>query len=254
MTGCNLEDTDLFKDREPYDVDFKDAHEFAEYWCGPCKEVDSYKVNGLIAHEMKDKEWGFTYIVYEGYYERGDTGIMDVYYTAETFSYYYLETFIEESDLDEYLDENGLTLDCGEIHKWDTGVLSYSAELNVRTDRTLTDDDAKEISTTVIDALADSMTEISLQNPRTHRKYSLPSGQLRGIRIPRLAPFITHGPAYTDIPWATGRTEPYPLSLTKRSTLLVISPITSSRDFWPAKYAWISSLTISMTAVSVDGM
>ncbi len=155
MTGCNLEETDLFKDREPYDADFKDAHEFAEYWCGPCKEVDSYKVNGLIAHEMKDKEWGFTYIVYEGYYERGDTGIMDVYYTAETFSYYYLETFIEESDLDEYLEENGLTLDCGEIHKWDTGVLSYIAELNINTDRTLTDEDAEEISTTVIDALAE---------------------------------------------------------------------------------------------------
>ncbi len=155
LTGCNLKFGGTTISGEPYDSEFKDAHEFAEYWCGPCKEVDSYDVNGLIAHEMKDKEWGFTYIVYEGYYERGDTGIMDVYYTAETFSYYYLQTFLEEADLDEYLEENELTLDCGDLYTWKTGVISYTAELNVRTERTLTDDEAQEISTTVIDALAD---------------------------------------------------------------------------------------------------
>lgn len=157
LTGCSYSAGSLFDTGEPYDSEFKDAEEFAEYWCGPCKEVDSYKVNDITVHEMKDDEWGFTYAVYEMWVERGDTGIKDVSYTAEEFSYYYLQTFIEESDLDEYLEENGITLDAGELQISDVTGLSfgYYAKININTDRLLTDDEAAEIMSKIEDALKD---------------------------------------------------------------------------------------------------
>ena len=60
LTGCGIRAGSIFNTGEPYDSDFKDAEEFAEYWCGRCKEVDSYQVNDITVHEMKDDEWDFT--------------------------------------------------------------------------------------------------------------------------------------------------------------------------------------------------
>lgn len=159
LTGCGISSgtRSIFSSGEPYDSEFKDAEEFAEYWCGPCKEVDSYQVNDFTVHEMEDKEWGFTYAVYELWVDRGDTGIKDVSYTAEEFSYYYLQTFLQEADLDDLLAEYDITLDAGELQISEaTGLtFSYIAEINIRTDRTLTDDEAADIMIRVEDALED---------------------------------------------------------------------------------------------------
>ena len=44
--------------------EYGSALEYAEKWCGPCKEVDSYEADDdLVIHKMKDKEYRFTYVV-----------------------------------------------------------------------------------------------------------------------------------------------------------------------------------------------
>lgn len=143
---------------DPYDSDFKDAHEFAEYWCGPCEEVDSYEVGDYTIHEMKDDELGFVYEVEEVYLERGeDTGLFDVSYSASQFGYYYLQRFIEEADMGDTLDKYGITLDCGELSYYKTMDVAYygGAKLNVSTEMTLTDEEADEIMASVKAELAD---------------------------------------------------------------------------------------------------
>ena len=38
--------------------EYGSALEYAEKWCGPCKEVDSYEADDdLVIHKMKDKEY-----------------------------------------------------------------------------------------------------------------------------------------------------------------------------------------------------
>lgn len=155
MTGCGIRLSS--SNRDPYDSDFKDAHEFAEYWCGPCEEVGSYEVGDHTIHQMKDDELGFIYEVEEVYLERGgDSGIFDVSYSASQFGYYYLQAFIEEADLGDTGDKYGITLECGELAYYKTtGVAYYSgAHLYVRTEETLTDEEADKIMSDVMGELA----------------------------------------------------------------------------------------------------
>ena len=64
FTACAL----ASKER-PYDSSFANAKEFAEYWCGPCEEIESYTVIAgnaeVIIHKFTDTEFGFTYTVVE---------------------------------------------------------------------------------------------------------------------------------------------------------------------------------------------
>jgi hypothetical protein len=158
LTGCGIRLSNSQADKDPFDSDFKDAHEFAEYWCGPCEEVGSYEVGEYTIHEMKDDEFGFVYEVEEVYLERGeDTGLFDVSYSASQFGYYYLQRFIEETDLDDNLAKYGITLDCGELSYYKTMDVAYygGAKLNVSTEMTLTDEEAAEIMASVKAELAD---------------------------------------------------------------------------------------------------
>ena len=158
FTGCGIRLGSSQTDKDPFDSDFKDAHEFAEYWCGPCEEVDSYEVGDDIIHEMEDDEWGFVYFVEERYVERGgDSGIYDVSYSASQFAYYYLQTFMEEADLDDIKDKYGITLDCGELSYYKETDIAYygGAKLYVTTEMTLTDEEAAEIMASVKAELAD---------------------------------------------------------------------------------------------------
>ena len=158
LTGCGIRLGSSQADKDPFDSDFKDAQEFAEYWCGPCEEVDSYEVGDYTIHEMKDDEFGFVYEVEEVYLERGeDTGLFDVSYSASQFGYYYLQRFIEEADLGDTLDKYGITLDCGELSYYKTMDVAYysGAKLYVTTEMTLTDEEAAEIMASVKAELAD---------------------------------------------------------------------------------------------------
>lgn len=158
LTGCGIRLSNSQADKDPFDSDFKDAHEFAEYWCGPCEEVGSYEVGDYTIHEMKDDEFGFVYEVEEVYLERGeDTGLFDVSYSASQFGYYYLQRFIEEADMGDTLDKYGITLDCGELSYYKTMDVAYygGAKLNVSTEMTLTDEEADEIMSDVMGALAE---------------------------------------------------------------------------------------------------
>ena len=158
LTGCGIRLSNSQADKDPFDSDFKDAQEFAEYWCGPCEEVDSYEVGDYTIHEMKDDEFGFVYEVEEVYLERGeDTGLFDVSYSASQFGYYYLQRFIEEADMGDTLDKYGITLDCGELSYYKTMDVAYysGAKLYVTTEMTLTDEEAAEIMASVKAELAD---------------------------------------------------------------------------------------------------
>ena len=67
FTACAL----ASKER-PYDSSFANAKEFAEYWCGPCEEIESYTVTAgdaeVLIHKFTDTEFGFTYTVEERYH------------------------------------------------------------------------------------------------------------------------------------------------------------------------------------------
>lgn len=154
FSGCSLlGGTD--RDR-PYDSSFDNAKEFAEYWCGPCEEVDVYTVEtsygDVIVHKMQDTEFGFVYSVEERV-EEYTTGVYSNYSTND-FSYYYLQTYLECSDLEDIVNEYSLTVDIGEIQESATESLPglYLPSVKIYTDLLLTDMECDLILDTFVGA------------------------------------------------------------------------------------------------------
>ena len=157
FSGCMMTPFSTGVRGEPVDSSFKDAHAYAEYWMGPCKEIDEYDGNESVIHEMRDKDLGFTYTVVESDVSSG-IGSHVMYY-SEDFGHYYLEAFLQESDVVKKLDKMdlGLSVRVNELKiSKDTGmILPNTPTLIIETDEKLSDEDAKEIISMVKDELED---------------------------------------------------------------------------------------------------
>ena len=157
ITGCGS--SDRFHGDRPYDSYFDTAKEFAEYWCGPCEEVDEYIVEtsygDVIVHKMQDTEFGFVYSVEERV-EEYTTGVYSNYSTND-FSYYYLQTFLEQADLDDIISEYSLTVELAELQESATEGLPgfFQPSIDIYTDLTLTEYENDLILETFVDALED---------------------------------------------------------------------------------------------------
>ena len=155
FSGCMKSPLSTNAYGEPYDSSFKDAHAFAEYWMGPCEETDEWDGNECIIHEMRDNELGFTYTVVENELSSA-LGSYKMFY-SEDFGYYYLEAFLENTDVVSTLEkmDKGLSVRVKELKiSEDTGMtLNYSPTVIIETGEELTNDDAKEIVTMVRDQL-----------------------------------------------------------------------------------------------------
>lgn len=151
LTGCGSS--------RKYDSEFEDACEFASYWCGPCEEVETYTVDTpsgeVIVHKLQDTEFGFVYTVEETVHEYS-TGVY-ASYTTHDFSYYYLQTFLEQADLDDIIDEYSLTVELPELQESATEGLPgfFQPSIDIYTDLTLTEYENDLILETFVDALED---------------------------------------------------------------------------------------------------
>ena len=153
FAGCGT--SDRFHGDRPYDSYFDTAEKFAEYWCGPCEEVDVYTVEtpygDVIVHKLKDTEFGFVYSVEERVeeYSSGDYSS----YTTVDFSYYYLQTYLECADLDDIIDEYSLTVDIGEIRASATEGLTglYLPGVDIYTDLLLSESECDLILDSFVD-------------------------------------------------------------------------------------------------------
>ena len=151
LTGCGSS--------RKYDSDFADACEFAEYWCGPCEEVDVYTVDTpageVIVHKLRDTEFGFVYTVEETVKEYS-TGLY-ASYNAPDFSYYYLQTFLEHADLDDIISEYSLTVELAELQESATEGLPgfFLPSIDIYTDLSLSEYENDLILETFVDELED---------------------------------------------------------------------------------------------------
>ena len=98
----------------PYDSSFANAKEFAEYWCGPCEEIESYTVTAgdaeVLIHKFTDTEFGFTYTVEERYHEYSNKSNPVASYYCRDFDYYYLKEFLNRTDLSPVTDKYDISL------------------------------------------------------------------------------------------------------------------------------------------------
>ena len=151
----------LINNDKSYSSSFDDAHDYAEYWCGPCKEVDTYSPkDGLIIHKMKDKEYKFTYYVSE--IETSYTFSSYSTYNIEDFGYYYLLEFLEEADLDAMIDEYDLTNEVDEPYRPNDErpeLCNYTPKIVISTDLTLSKSDSKKIANAILDGLEEFDSE-----------------------------------------------------------------------------------------------
>lgn len=140
---------------DPYDTTFRSAHEFSEYWMGPCEETNVREVNEVIVHEMRDEELGFKYTVDELHISSGYGAYPS--YNSEDFGYYYLKAFLERKDVAGILEkmDRGLSVSVREPYvSKDTGlIVNYNPTVLIETDEKLTEEDAKEIVTEVREQL-----------------------------------------------------------------------------------------------------
>ena len=137
--------------------EYGSALEYAEKWCGPCKEVDSYEADDdLVIHKMKDKEYRFTYVVSE---LRMTSSIYKYsVYNVEDFCFYYLQEFMDEADLEDIIDEYDLTIEVEEPKENTHGqpeLVSYSPKIMITTDMLLSEEDNSAIASELIDELED---------------------------------------------------------------------------------------------------
>ncbi len=103
----------------PYDSSFANAKEFAEYWCGPCEEIESYTVTAgdaeVLIHRFTDTEFGFTYTVEERYHEYSNKSKPVASYYCRDFDYYYLKEFLNRTDLSPVTDKYDITIEQDEL-------------------------------------------------------------------------------------------------------------------------------------------
>ena len=159
ITGCSFTGSNSSETDRPYDSYFKDAKEWAEFWCGPCEQIDKRKedcddndyYDYIEYYTMKDSEFGFTYTV-NAYWKRYGSILNKpkAEYYCNDFDKPYMQEFIKATDFSPITDKYGLTVDIK-----DDGNGYYIATLILQTDRDLTEEEAGEIFTFVYFKLQD---------------------------------------------------------------------------------------------------
>ena len=150
MTGCTLL-SDITATDRPYDSCFNSAKEWAEYWCGPCEQLDMRREDCdaddyyeyIEYYTMEDSEYGFTYTV-NAYYRTYGSSLNrpKADYSCYDFDKYYMQEFIRATDFSPVADKYDLSI---EINDDDNGI--YLPRITLETDLELTDEEAGEILT-----------------------------------------------------------------------------------------------------------
>ena len=131
---------------------YKSAVDFADYWLGSAEEIDSYPIKTdsgeVIIHNMKDKEYGFEYVIEQ---RDGD------YYSCKEFHYQYLKTFLEKTDMDDLTDKYDLRIELADLQrgKDHSEFVYFSPLIKIYTDRLLTDEEHESILQDMIGKLAE---------------------------------------------------------------------------------------------------
>ena len=175
LTGCSLPGTSTAETDRPYDSNFETAKDFAEYWCGPCEEVDVYTVqaagNGsdIEVHVLKDNEYGFEYTVNKYYAEYNGKKYNTPTYICHDFDYYYLQEFLNATDYSELADKYDLTIELEELRPSATeGVYdTYFSTINIYSDQQLTDAQLDAI----FDFTYDALQEFDVRKHFTKNEY-----------------------------------------------------------------------------------
>ncbi len=155
---------------------YKTAKEYAEVWCGPCKEIDSYTAaehddgSKVKITVLEDKEYGFTYRV-----EALNTAQHknDWSYVSGEFDYEYLKVFLEETDYSELIDKYDLRIEQSQLEpaKTEGMVMPYNATIKFYSDQVLTMEQQAEI----FDYTYSSLEEFDKKRQHFTRTYSCTS-------------------------------------------------------------------------------
>ena len=151
LSACSLRNFTGKKDDMPYG--YKTAKEYADAWCGPCKEIDTFtaleKEDGskVVVTTLEDEEYGFTYQVEAYYTKLASSRSMDANYLSEEFDYKYLQVYLEKTDYSELIEKYDLqiVLDPPKPANTEGLYMLYNPTLDFRTDRELSDEERKEI-------------------------------------------------------------------------------------------------------------
>ena len=129
---------------------YKTAKDYAEVWCGPCKEIDSFTAaehddgSKVEITVFEDTEYGFTYRV-----EALNTAQHKNYWNYESseFDYEYVKTFLEQTDYSELIDKYDLRIEQNELlsAKTEGMVMPYIATIKFYSDKVLTTEEQNEI-------------------------------------------------------------------------------------------------------------
>ena len=159
LTACSLRDLYGKKDDKPYG--YKTAKEYADVWCGPCKEIDSFTAvehedgSKVVVTTLEDEEYGFTYQVEAYYTKLPSSRNPEANYLSEDFDYQYLLVFLEKTDFSKLVEKYDLELVCDPPKPANTEGLYmfYNPTIDFRTERELSDEERKEIMQFTYDSL-----------------------------------------------------------------------------------------------------
>lgn len=142
-TGC-------YRRKDDMPSGYKTAKEYAEVWCGPCKEIDSFTA---VEHDdgskveitvLEDTEYGFTYRV-----EALNSAQHKRYwnYVSGEFDYEYVKEFLKETDYSELIDKYDLRIEQNELQpaKTEGMVLLYNPTIKFYSEQVLSQEAQNEI-------------------------------------------------------------------------------------------------------------
>ena len=160
MTGCSLVSSVRTKQNDDHPYGYKTGKDYAEVWCGPCKQLDHYTASEhddgsrVEVYTMEDKEYGFTYQV-EAYYTKVSSYEPDANYLSEDFDYQYLKVFLDETDFSDLIDkyELDIVLEEPQPAKTEGLYMFYNPTIKFYTDLQLSEDDNAEIMQFTYDSL-----------------------------------------------------------------------------------------------------
>ena len=142
--------------------DYDTAKEYAEDWCGPCKELDVVTVEGVDGdeieiHYMKDKEFGFTYQVEVTDRKYSTSRKPYPSYVCPDFDYHYIMAFLDEDYLSDVVQKYELTIEVDEPREaYTEGLLvAEYATIDFYTELELTQDEIDDILGTTYYGLED---------------------------------------------------------------------------------------------------
>lgn len=161
-SGCSIMDLSKSNSKDDHPYGYKTGKDYAEVWCGPCKQLDHFTVteeddgSRVEAYIMEDKEYGFTYQV-EAYYTKVSSYEPQANYLSEDFDYQYLKVFLDETDFSKLVEKYELNIVLEEPQPANTEGLYmfYNPTINFYTDQQLSEDENAEIMQFTYDSLQD---------------------------------------------------------------------------------------------------